>query len=212
MHSVKRHPASRRPGDRRVQAVACTIAAILVGGLWIGQMAPTHAPDAVTQGTTGPRSVPGATAAQIHQSTVRRDFESAVTLLQAGRNAQAVTALHRVLALAPDMPEAHVNLGFALLGMRQATRAYSHFDRATTLNPNQANAYYGLAMACEARGDLDLAKGAMRTYLHLARNADAAHLRRARAALWEWESRVAAAPAEAPADTRSRQSQPRTWQ
>ena len=46
---------------------------------------------------------------------------------------------------------------------------YGHRDGAMALNPSQANAYYGLALAHEAAGDLDLATGAMRSYLHLAR-------------------------------------------
>jgi hypothetical protein len=42
----------------------------------------------------------------------------------------------------------------------------------------------------EAGGDLELALGAMRSYLHLARGESEAHLRRARAAVWEWETQI----------------------
>jgi hypothetical protein len=55
--------------------------------------------------------------------------------------------------------------------------------------PGQANGYYGLALVHEAQGDMALATGAMRRYLHLARDERPEHLARARAALWEWERR-----------------------
>jgi len=63
---------------------------------------------------------------------------------------------------------------------------------------------YGLALAWEADGDLEMAMGAMRSYLHLARSESDDHLRRARAALWEWEARLQAARAAAPASAAGR--------
>jgi tetratricopeptide (TPR) repeat protein len=98
-----------------------------------------------------------------------------------------VTALRRVLVLAPQLPEAHVNMGFALLGLNRVKEAREFFDGATALRPDQANAYYGLALAYEASGDLAMATSAMRSYVHLARDERPEHLSRARAALWEWE-------------------------
>jgi lipoprotein NlpI len=82
-------------------------------------------------------------------------------------------------------------MGFAMLGLKQPKLAHGFFENATRLRPDQANAYYGMALANEAAGDLELALGAMRSYLHLAQSEDEAHLRRARAALWEWETRLA---------------------
>ena len=156
-----------------------TVAAVLAGGWWLDRPAlsppPANAPNA-----------PSALGAP-DQASLHRHFDQAVLLLHAGRHAEAVTALRQVLALAPRLPEAHVNLGFALLGLRQPQAARDHFDHATTLAPGQANAYYGLAMAWEALGDLPMATGAMRSYLHLARDERPEHLARARAALWTWE-------------------------
>ena len=102
---------------------------------------------------------------------------------------------------APVAPEAALDPGVAytlLDVMREAMdevvsrgvppeAARDFFDTATTLAPGQANAYYGLAMAWEALGDLPMATGAMRSYLHLARAERPEHLARARAALWTWE-------------------------
>jgi tetratricopeptide (TPR) repeat protein len=110
-------------------------------------------------------------------------------MLHAKRYDEAVVALQRVRTLAPHLPEAHVNLGFAWLGLNQPQVAQQAFETAIGMRPQQANAYYGLAMALERRGDLAAALGAMRSYLHLSR-ADDAHRTRARAALWEWEHRL----------------------
>ncbi len=120
---------------------------------------------------------------------VRERFDQAVLMLHARRYDDAVVALQRVLALAPHLPEAQVNLGFAWLALHQVPSAQQAFERAIGMRPQQANAYYGLAMVLEQRGDLEAALGAMRSFLHLSR-ADDPHRVRARAALWEWEQRL----------------------
>ena len=76
----------------------------------------------------------------------------------------------------------------ALLCLKRNREAVAFFEGATDLRPDQANAYYGLALAWEASGDLPMATGAMRSYLHLARQERPEHLSRARAALWEWDA------------------------
>lgn len=164
--------------DHRRVGVLLTLLLVLVGGLWIDQVGLAPAPP------SGPRPPQDAELPQ--------RFEQAVLMLHAKQYVQAATAWQRVLVLAPELPEANVNLGYALLGLQRHREALVHFERAISLRPAQANAYYGMAMAWEAAGDRALAIGAMRSYLHLARHESAAHLSRARAALWEWQA--AAAP------------------
>lgn len=138
---------------------------------------------------------------QMKGRELRQRFEQATVMLHARQYEHALTALHRVLELAPRMPEAHVNMGFALIGLRKHEAARGFFAAATELNPRQANAYYGMAIADEARGDYEAALGGMRTYLHLSPPGDEAHAARARAAIWEWEDRLgrhAARPDAAP--------------
>ena len=159
--------------DHRRAAALITLLAVLIGGFLIS----SHSDEPASP----------AQAVAPHADEARRRFNEAVVMLHAKQYEHAVTALHRVLVLAPDLPEAHVNMGFALLGLKRVKQARDFFDGATALRPNQANAYYGLAMAYEASGDLALATGAMRSYLHLARHERPEHLSRARAALWEWE-------------------------
>jgi tetratricopeptide (TPR) repeat protein len=130
---------------------------------------------------------------QMTQAELRSRFEQAVVMLHAKQYDHAITALHRVLELAPRMPEAHVNMGYALLGAENPAAAQGFFQAAVELNPRQANAYYGLALAAEARQDYESALGAMRTYLHFTA-ADDPHRPRARSALWEWEQKLGRHP------------------
>jgi Flp pilus assembly protein TadD len=170
--------------DRRRAGALLTLLLVLLGGLWLDRR-----PVEQAAGAGAPTRMP-------HEGEVRRRFDEAVVMLHARQYEHATTALHRVLILAPTLPEAHVNMGFALLGLKRHREALAFFDGATALKPGQANAYYGMALAHEADGDLAGATGAMRSYLHLARQESPEHLARARAALWEWEARRAAAVPE----------------
>ena len=178
--------ASRGRTDRRWAALAITVVLVVAGGAAIhgGSPVPDRRADALPDARTG---APGHVRAA-QRAEVQSRFDQAVLMLHAGQHEHALTALHRVLELAPQMPEAHANMGFALMGLQRAAAARDFFASAIALNAMQANAYYGLAMASDALGDRPAAVGAMRSYLHLARNEDERHLRKARAALWEWES------------------------
>lgn len=131
---------------------------------------------------------------QMQQAELKQRFEQGVVMLHAKQYDHAITALHRVLELAPRLPEAHVNMGYALLGLEKPDAAIGFFTAAIELKPDQANAYFGLALASEARQDYGMALGAMRSYLHLSRDADEKHRARARAALWEWEQKLGRLP------------------
>ena len=88
-------------------------------------------------------------------------------------------------------------MGYSLYEMGHFTAARDFFISAMEQEAFQANAYYGLAITSEKMGDLDGALGAMRSYIHLAGNSENQRfVRRARSALWEWESQLAAQSAE----------------
>ena len=127
--------------------------------------------------------IPAASDGEVQEVSAR--FQHAVIMLHAKEYGYAVTALRRVLELAPRMPEAHVNMGFALIGLGHPVTARDFFLTAIELRPQQINAYWGLAESLEALCDYPGAIGAMRTYVHLADREDP-YLPRARAALWEW--------------------------
>jgi Flp pilus assembly protein TadD len=140
---------------------------------------------AVTEPAMGdaPLSAPVAAA---YSGELHERFQQAAAMLHIGQHLYALEALERVIELAPRLPEARVNAGFALLGLERPDRARQQFETAIDLRPGQANAYYGLGMALEALGDIEGALGAMRSYVHLAK-ADARHVRLARSAIWEWQ-------------------------
>lgn len=180
-----------RRSDVRLAAVAGTLAAVLIGGTLLGRMFGNEG-DAGRAPIADARVDPRSHADVRRREEIARRFEQAVVMLHARRYEHAITALHRVLELAPDMPEAHVDMGYALLGAGQPAAARDFFESALVLRPAQHNGYYGLAVALEALGDIAGAVGAMRTYAHLAQRDDP-YLRKAHAALWEWETRLAAA-------------------
>lgn len=113
-------------------------------------------------------------------------FKQGVIMLHAKDYDHALTAFHRVIELAPNMPEAHVNMGFALLGKKEYGAAADFFDEATNLRSSQINAYYGMAVAQEGLGNLRAAVEAMRAYLHRA-PANDPYRTKAESAIWEWQ-------------------------
>ncbi len=175
-----------RSRDVRRRAIALTVIAIAAGGLVIA---------AVSEGGLFGWRFSTASApagAQRHASDqarqeIQRRFQQGVVMLHAKRYEHAMTAFHRVLELDPAMPEAHVNMGFALLGLQRYGAARDFFEGAIALRKQQLNAYYGLAVALDELHDRPGAIGAMRTFVHLSKPEDP-YRRKAQAALWEWES------------------------
>lgn len=137
--------------------------------------------------------VAASTAEDPRMARIRERFDQALYMLHARRYDDAVTALHAVLLLSPRLTAAHVNMGYALLGLGRYSAAADFFRQAIDLTPYQGNAYWGLAEALEAEGDPQGALGAMRTYIHLAKPGDP-FVRRARAALWEIDNRLKHGP------------------
>lgn len=107
-------------------------------------------------------------AARQGRAEIDRRFNEAVAMLHAGQYDYAIKSLHRVLELNPRMPEAHVNMGFAFLGLEEFRAAHDFFQAAIDLRPDQVNAYFGLAEALIGLNDAEGALGAMRVYVHLA--------------------------------------------
>jgi tetratricopeptide (TPR) repeat protein len=164
--------------DARPWALGITVALIAAGG-WLLHSA-TDERD---------RFSPRQHASEQIKTEIRRRFEQGVVMLHARQYDHALTAFHRVMQLAPEMPEAYVNTGFALIGMKRYREARDFFESATQLRRNQVNAYYGLAIALEGLGDLPGALGAMQAYTHLAK-ADDPFMRKAESAIWEWREQL----------------------
>ena len=122
---------------------------------------------------------------------LQRHFDWATKQLRTGHFEQAINGFRAVLEQAPNMPEAHLNKGFAHIELKQYEQALHAFQTAIDLRPGQVNAYWGLAVSLEGLCDIAGAIGAMRTYVHLA-EPDNRFLVKANAALWEWEAQKTA--------------------
>lgn len=178
--------ATQKPRrDVRLRALLITVALVVVGGLMI-----TYLP-------AGLHFSPAADTSEGSQAhmrdkideEVKQKFEQGVDLLAAKNYGQAMEAFHRVLVLSPEMPEAHVNAGYAMIGMKRYDMARTFFEGALALRKEQINAYFGLAEALEGLGDIPGALGAMRTYLHLA-PPDDPYRPNAEAAIRQWTSQA----------------------
>jgi len=179
--------------DRRLISLIVVVIIISVLGLVIHQF-----PDSENGGSSAIEAdwTSGAKINPIEQSELPGEykrseeleirFQQAVTEMQAEQYELAVSSLHRALELNPILVEAHVNMGFALMELQELKAARDFFLSAIDLNPQQANAYYGLAVTHERGGDLESALGAMRTFIHFTNQNDP-YLRKARAAIWEWQ-------------------------
>ena len=176
------HPHTCRPAG-----IALLLAVVVTFGFQVNGLAR----ESTVAADTGQSRVEGGAVDEIQAASgaaikeISARFQHAVIMLHAREYDYAVTALRRVLELAPRMPEAHVNMGFALLGLDHPDTARDFFLTAIELRPRQTNAYWGLAVSLEALCDYPGAIGAMRTYVHLADGEDP-YLPKARAALWEW--------------------------
>lgn len=99
-------------------------------------------------------------------------FQQGVAMLQLGEFEHAVTAFHRVLVLAPGLPEAHLNMGFALYELKDYTGAQRFFEGAKALAPDFMNVEYGLAVSLFAQGKTVDAVHHMARYLGKLRKDD----------------------------------------
>lgn len=162
-----------RGRDVRLLGAAITAGIVALGGAGLAL---------VPAGPSGEKAPPPAYGADVDLA-----FAQGVAMLHAKRHDHALAAFHRVLKLAPEMPEAHANMGYALVGLGRHREAKAFFEGAIALRPRQVNAYYGLALAARGLGDLESARGAMRTFVHLAPEGDP-HRGRAESAIREWSA------------------------
>jgi predicted O-linked N-acetylglucosamine transferase (SPINDLY family) len=81
-----------------------------------------------------------------------------------------VTHFEHALAVKPDYPEAHTNLGLAFQDQGRVDDAMSHFERALTLRPDFAVALYNLAVLLQQQGRVNEAAQRHRQVLSVSPN------------------------------------------
>ena len=175
--SVARRPVARR--DVRLRALGLTLAMIAITGALVWYL----------PGGSGGRPAADDFDVTRHMQAQRvaTRFREAVNLLHTGRHAEAVLAWEDVIAMAPGLPEARVNLGYAQLGLGQARAAEQAFRAALALRESQANAHYGLALALAKQRRWDEARSAMRRFLRHSGPQDP-YLARAHELLKQWQA------------------------
>lgn len=188
LRGLHHHGASRIKLDLRLRTIAATASVVAALGATIAWWPQAEVSRARSDVQSTQARVEH--AAEMREAEVKARFEQGVLMLHAKQYDHAITAFHRVLELEPQLPEAHVNMGFALIGQQRFEAARDFFDSATELRRDQLNAYYGLAIALNGLDDLPGALAAMRTYLHRAPVSDAFRSK-AQAMLAQWEAALA---------------------
>ncbi|HXI30902.1 MAG TPA: tetratricopeptide repeat protein, partial [Vicinamibacterales bacterium] len=98
----------------------------------------------------------------------------AMLYLELGRPQPAIAHFDRSAALKPQSPQAHYNLGTALIGARRLDEAAAAFRAALRLDPSYANAHNNLANVLLAQGRTDEAIQEFREVVRLQPDSDAA--------------------------------------
>ena len=81
----------------------------------------------------------------------------AVSLLNGGRQSEAIPLLRLLLSARPDDGTVLYNLGIAESDLGETDAAISHLTRAIEIDPSSANAYIGLGVAQQRVGDTEAA-------------------------------------------------------
>lgn len=116
-------------------------------------------------------------------SRAQADAEAAREHARAGRNAEALAALQRALALEPSSGALHEALGVALLQGAEPLAAKAALEEALRLLPGDADVLLRLGIACRELGLLDESERHLRGALERSGDSQSAAL--ARAALGE---------------------------
>jgi tetratricopeptide (TPR) repeat protein len=99
--------------------------------------------------------------------SVERQFAQAVTHHRTGALNEAQAAYRRVLALRPDHPDAHYNLGLVHYAKGALDRAVDSYHNALVARPDYVDAHVNLGIACKDLGRLDEAEAACRRSVSL---------------------------------------------
>ena len=175
--------------DRRLATLLIVCAAVGAGGVLVETIATNGLPAASDASAARTNSESAGVMSNPAARRAHERFQRGVALLQTGHHDLAVAEFHEVLTVYPALPEAHANLGFALLGLDDPAAAADFFASAIELRPALHTAYYGLAHAEAAQGELKRAIAAMQTFAHLASAGDP-FLPRAQTALTQWQADV----------------------
>lgn len=139
-----------------------------------------------------PRINPG----DAKDADARKLLSDAAKAIQTKRFDKALAMLDEARPQVQKFPESYLLVGRALEGKKDYTAARDFYNAALDRDPMLSEAYWGMATASEALGDLETALGGMRSFLHTVPNPDPNRLKvaQARSAIWEWEAQLGRGP------------------
>ncbi len=108
-----------------------------------------------------------ATAAAQSAADLNRQFQSAVALYDAGKNAEAAAQLEKLLPSTPNSFEVHELLGMVYASLSQDAKAIDQLEAAVRLKPDDAPARTNLAASLSRAGKMQLAGEQFRKALEL---------------------------------------------
>ncbi len=86
--------------------------------------------------------------------------------LHSNQNQLAKSKLSSACAIAPDLPQAHHQLGIALAKLGENDEAANEFLQATKLDPNLAASWLNLAAVYQSTGKIDQAKNTYQEFIN----------------------------------------------
>ncbi len=119
-----------------------------------------------TPGPDGLKEIEGAVAASGSASEAERALIEGLAANRRGDAAQGLTALKRVIELAPDDWRGHFALGQQLIGVEKHADAVAPLKKAAELNPASGGAHNMLGYAALRQGDTE---GAIKAFTEYAR-------------------------------------------
>jgi tetratricopeptide (TPR) repeat protein len=100
-------------------------------------------------------------------TSLQQRLEAAARMVQGGQLEGALSAYRGVLAVRPDLPRVHANLGFVLSALDRHVEAGPHFRRMLDAHPCEVPAWLGLATSLQKQARLGEAEVALRQALAL---------------------------------------------
>ncbi len=85
------------------------------------------------------------------EAEIRKSFDEAVALNQAGKSAEAIAKFNEIIAVVPKCASCYGNIGSIHLNAKEYDKAEEAYKQATTIDPNFAPGYAGLVNVYNAQ-------------------------------------------------------------
>jgi tetratricopeptide (TPR) repeat protein len=85
------------------------------------------------------------------EAEIRKSFDEAIALSQAGKDPEAIAKFNEILAVVPKCASCYSNIGALHLKAKEYDKAEAAYKQATTVDPNFSAAYAGLVNVYNAQ-------------------------------------------------------------